>query len=250
MTSDLARADLEDLRAEGCEPTDDDVVRLHALGVRVATGPEQSAVDAPRFAWAGGVLFHEPTVAAFEWYRKARDLAEDEATDDWLFAFACAHGRTLGVFEAMRTRGEIEAALGAFMGGIHATRGEVVRALSVVTGCAEHVAAEKTDLEKEHERAEAARLDAEREGFRHLEAVLRQAAAATGLTFNDLMAQTPSRLCGMIHEHHALAGNRASRSNAKAYAEYLATLHAVAKRLRAERDARRAAGRPKEGTED
>ena len=67
------------------------------------------------------------------------------------------------------------------------------------------------------------------------------AAAATGLTFNDLMLQTPSRLRGMIYAAHVQAGMQMTKVSAKAHADYLATLDAIAKRLRAEKAARDAA---------
>ena len=57
MISQLAKDDLDDLRAEGLTPSDEDIIRLHALGRRVSDGQETTAYNAPRFAIAGGVVF-------------------------------------------------------------------------------------------------------------------------------------------------------------------------------------------------
>ena len=76
-----------------------------------------------------------------------------------------------------------------------------------------------------------------------LQEIMANAAAATGLTFNDLMLQTPSRLRGMIYAAHVQAGMQMTKVSARAHADYLATLDASAKRLRAEKAARDAAAK-------
>ena len=96
---------------------------------------------------------------------------------------------------------------------------------------------EKTEIAKQRER-ETTPDERERRNFAALEETLSQAAAATGLTFDDLMCQTPSRLRGMIYAAHVQAGMKLTKTSAKAHADYLATLDAIAKRLRAEKAAR------------
>ena len=79
-----------------------------------------------------------------------------------------------------------------------------------------------------------------------MEERLARAAATTGLTFDDLMIQTPSRLRGMIYAAHVEAGMEMTPTSAKAHADYLATLNAITKRLRDEKAARDAAPPPGE----
>ena len=68
------------------------------------------------------------------------------------------------------------------------------------------------------------------------------AASIPGMTFREIMEQTPSRLCRMIESAHAVAGLGATRKTGRAYARYLATLNATARRLKegAAREAHRA----------
>ena len=77
MISQLAKDDLDDLRAEGLTPSDEDVIRLHALAARISDGPETTAYNVPRFAVSGGVVFWEPTMAAHFWYAYAKRYADD-----------------------------------------------------------------------------------------------------------------------------------------------------------------------------
>ena len=235
MISQLAKEDLEDLRGEGLTPTDEDVIRLHALALKITDGPEATAYNAPRFAIAGGVVFWEPTMAAFYWYGYAKRYADDEPTADWLFAFACAKGRERGYLDGLRDPEEIQSALGHFIASVTATKAEVENAV-YYAAVGQWVKPEKTELAKRRERAETPD-ERERSNFAALEETLAQAAVSTGLTFDDLMCQTPSRLRGMIYAAHVQAGMQLTKTSAKAHAEYLATLNAIAKRLREEKAA-------------
>lgn len=237
MTSDLAAGDLEDLRAEGLTPTDDDVIRLHALALKISDGPETTAFNTPRWGTAGGVVFWEPTMAARFWYGYAKQYADDETTEDWMFAFACAKGRDRKFLDNLHDPEEIECALGCFLSSITATKDEVDRAVYFATVGKDDVEPEKTEIQKQHEDEDNARTSREQRNFAALEEILSRAAAATGLTFDDLMTQTPSRLRGMIYAAHVQAGMEMTKTSAKAHAEYLATLDAIYKRLRAEKQA-------------
>lgn len=237
MTSDLAAGDLEDLRAEGLTPTDDDVIRLHALALKISDGPETTAFNTPRWGTAGGVVFWEPTMAARFWYGYAKQYADDETTEDWMFAFACAKGRDREFLDNLHDPEEIECALGCFLSSITATKDEVDRAVYFATVGKDDVKPEKTEIQKQHEDEDNARTSREQRNFAALEEILSRAAAATGLTFDDLMTQTPSRLRGMIYAAHVQAGMEMTKTSAKAHADYLATLDAISKRLRAEKQA-------------
>ena len=236
MTSPLAAADLDDLRAEGLKPTDDDIIRLHALALKVSDGPETTAYNAPRFAIAGGVVFWEPTMAAFFWYAYAKRYADDEPTADWMFAFACAKGRERGYLDGLRDPEEIQCALGVFMSSCTATKAEIDNAVYYAAVGISDPKPEPTDIAKKRD-ADLSPDERERRNFAELEKKLSEAAAATGLSFDDLMCQTPSRLRSMIYAAHVQAGMTLSHPTAKANADYLATLAVIRKRLEAERDA-------------
>jgi len=234
MISLLAKEDLQDLRDAGLQPTDEDVIRLHALACRLSEGAETTAACAPRFAICGGLVFWEPTLAAWEWYKYAKTFAGEDAMEEMMFAFACVHGRERGYLENLRDPAEIEKTIGAFLGTMTATKAEITRAINYVTIGNDDVVAEKTDIEKRKDAEDDKRT---KDNYSAVETILTRAAAATGLTYDDLMIQTPSRLNAMIYNANVLAGMQMTASTGKAHAEYLATLHAIRKRLTEERDA-------------
>ena len=69
-----------------------------------------------------------------------------------------------------------------------------------------------------------------------LERVMAQAAAATGFSYLDLLAQTPSRLNAMVGAAQVEAGATVSRDTAKREVDYTITLAEIRKRLEAERE--------------
>ena len=73
------------------------------------------------------------------------------------------------------------------------------------------------------------------ENLARVERVMAQAAACTGLSYFDLLAQTPSRLNAMVVAAQVEAGATVSRDAAKAQVDYSATLNEIRKRLEKER---------------
>lgn len=241
VTSPLAQSDLDDLRAEGLKPTDEDIIVLHTLANRITQGPETTAYNAPRWATAGGVVFWEPTMAARFWYGFAKQYASDADMEDFMFAFACANGRERGYLDNLHDLGEIEKALGDFISSLECTKAEMIRAVYYAAVGIKEPEPEPTELKRKHDAEEKLTADRERRNYEALEEILADAAASTGLTYDDLMLQTPSRLRGMIYSAHVQAGMTMTKPSAKAHAEYLATLSAIEKRLRAEKQAEGAA---------
>ena len=175
-TSPLAAGDLEDLRAEGLLPTDEDVITLHALAAKITNCGETNAYNAPRWATAGGVVFYEPTMAARFWYAYAKQYAADADTEDWLFAFACAKGRESKYLDELRDPETIQCALGVFTASIAATKEEVERAVYYAVMGEGEVVAEKTELAREREDADG--KTREQRNYEAMESILAQAAAA------------------------------------------------------------------------
>ena len=229
MLSDLARADLARLRDDGLEPTDDDVVRLNSIALRISDGPETTAFNMPRFARAGDIVLWEPTLAAWKWFQFAREFADDEAMENIMFAFACANGRKRGAFADLYDVASMEAALGRFAAATYATAGELKRAIDYILRRADDVA-EKTEMEKAKDK-DTTPEERERRNYAALERTMAEAASHVGYTYEDLMLHTPSELTGILYAAHVEAGEKMSETNAAAHAGYLATLNAIRTRL-------------------
>ncbi len=99
MLSAMFKRDYAALRAEGLEPTPEDVVRLNALAVRVRLSASAPVVNLPRLAflprdswWRRPIVLREPTIAHELWIEEAARLidCDDDRNFAFVHAFACS----------------------------------------------------------------------------------------------------------------------------------------------------------------
>lgn len=64
MLTETAKNDLAALRAAGFSPTDEEIVKLNDLAIRIERGKDTTPANMPRVAFAGNVVLHEPTIGA------------------------------------------------------------------------------------------------------------------------------------------------------------------------------------------
>lgn len=234
MVADLARGDFEDMRAEGLNPTLDDFDRLNQLALRLEDGPETTPANHPRIGWAGDVPFHEPTACAIMWLQDyAAHVKCDAETRQAFFYFACAHATDPSAFNALETPRQIEKAVKGWLRSVPCTEREMARACHYAAWGYDDAVAAPSPMKLEYlhrsgKSAAAANLE-------RLERVMAGAASSCGLSYLDLMAQTPSRLNALVVAAQVEAGATVSRDMAKAQTEYMMTLAEIRKRLEAEK---------------
>lgn len=98
MFSELAKNDLIALRQQGFEPTDEEIIKLNDLGMQIEVGKDTTIVNHPRFAYAGNIVFHEPTIGALEWWWSVgHDAAWTAKGQLHTHFFMLAHARDIGL---------------------------------------------------------------------------------------------------------------------------------------------------------
>ena len=222
------------MKAEGLNPTLDDFDRLNQLALRLEDGAETTPANHPRIGWAGDVPFHEPTACALMWLQDyAGHVPCDEETQQNFFYFACAHATDPSAFDGLETPKQIEKAVRAWLRKVPCTVREMARACHYATWGFDDAVAAPTEMKLEYMRR-TGRTEA-MENLARVERVMAQAAASTGLSYFDLLAQTPSRLNAMVVAAQVEAGAKVSRDVAKAQVDYSATLREIRTRLEKER---------------
>ena len=68
MLSKIAKTDLAALRSAGYSPTDEQIVQLNDIALRIERGKETTPANMPRIAVCGNVVLHEPTMGALQWW--------------------------------------------------------------------------------------------------------------------------------------------------------------------------------------
>jgi len=87
--SDLARAELETLAAEGIVPSWDDVAELNALGWQVETPETRRELARGSPVSVGGVTLRPLTLAGWAWFERVGEQCRDQNA---ALAYAMAHG--------------------------------------------------------------------------------------------------------------------------------------------------------------
>ena len=234
MVSDLARKDYEDLRAEGLEPTLDDFDRLNLIALRLEDGAETTPANHPRIGWAGDVPFHEPTAAAIMWLQDyAANVKCDAETRATFYYFALAHATDPHAFEGLEKPRDIEKAVKAWLRTVPCTEREMARACHYAAWGYDDAVAALTPLKLDYLRRTGKNVAVA--NLERLERDMAAAAASTGLSYLDLLAQTPSRLNAMVVAAQVEAGATFSRDVRKVQVQYSATLDEIRKRLKKER---------------
>lgn len=126
----LAKSDLERLRSAGYEPTDEQIIRLNDLAIRIERGKNTTAANMPRVASAGNVTLHEPTIGALEWWHNfGRDAAWTTRGKIDVYYWMLANATNPAAFYQLEKASAIRRTVRRWKRGVFATDGELWRAL-------------------------------------------------------------------------------------------------------------------------
>jgi hypothetical protein len=235
MVAGIAREDYGDLVAEGLKPTLDDFDRLNQLALRLEAGPETTCANHPRIGWAGDIPFYEPTAAAIMWLNDyAARVPADAETFATFYYFACAHGRDPQTLMALVTPEAIAKAVKGWLRKLPVTEREIARACHYAAWGYDDARAPASP--RKLARLEKTGKTEEMENLERLEKIMAEAMGKCGMTYLELLAQTPSRLNAMVLEADIGAGCTVSRDMAKAQVDYSLALNEIRERLIKERE--------------
>lgn len=221
MFSEMARVDLERLRANGFKPTDAEVIRLNDLGVRIERGKNTTVANMPRIGCAGNVILYEPTVGMLEWWHNfGRDASWTTRGKLDTYYFALAHSRDAELLDGLTKAGEIRRAVRVWKTKVFATDGEMWRALMWVKS---GVNGDDAETEK------AAMSDSVKDDavMDKLYASVIAAAGALGVTPDKLRTSTPTELSSLLVQANLHARIPMKTSVAKDYIAYQMTVRKI-----------------------
>ena len=215
MFAELAKHDLAKLRAEGYKPTDAEVVALNDLAVSIANGKETTAVNHPRFAFAGNVVLHEPTIASVEWWWSfGHDAAWTANGKLRTHYFSLAFARDPSVFASIKTPHDIRRAVKEWLKGVCATDDELFRAMLYV----------KHGVDFTPSTAGSEVVPDEQ--LRQIETLLTTAAGQSGISIDKLRECTQTELFALIRAS-SKAGIPLKPSTSRAYMSYMRIIREI-----------------------
>lgn len=209
MFSELAKNDLQRLREQGYSPTDDEIIALNDLAVQIENGKETTVANHPRFAFAGNVIFHEPTVGALEWWWSyGHDAAWTLKGQLHTHFFMLAHARDVELLQALDTSSAINKAVKIWLKGVAATDDEMLRAMLYVKhGVNWVIPTEKTEEPKPET------------ALNNISTLLTLAAGSLGIDPESLKTNTETQLMQMLRVSNK-AGLNMKPSIVKQYMAY------------------------------
>ena len=209
MFSELVRHDLARLRKNGYEITDEEVIALNDLAVQIESGKDTTVANHPRFAFAGNVVLHEPTVGALEWWWSyGHDAAWTSKGQLRTHFFMLAHARDVDLLNSLQKPSAINRAVRAWLKGVAATDDEMLRAMMYVKHGVNWILPEKKVEPPDTEK----RLD-------HLYTLLTVVAGQSGVKPEDLKTQTETQLMHLL-TYCGKAGLQLKPSIASLYIKY------------------------------
>lgn len=108
MFSKLAKTDIELLRQQGFTPTDDEIIELNDLAVKIEIGKDQTVVSAPRVCTVGNVTLYEPTIGSDIWWHEiGKNATENQTMLMFIHFFSLAHARNMELLSQLDKPKEI-----------------------------------------------------------------------------------------------------------------------------------------------
>lgn len=210
MFAKLAQIDLQNLRAAGYQPTDEDVVKLNDIAVKIETSKEPTVVNAPRAATAGSVTLYEPTVGALIWWN---EIGKDSFSSDKIrlygYFFMLANSRNVSYLQTLDNQKKTVAEVKKWVSGIDATDAELWRALLYVKRAYDFIDDDAVKNATEDE-----------DFINSLWYQIIACAGASGIKPEDLMTQTQSNLVSLLVQANLHAKIPMKQSVAKEYIKY------------------------------
>lgn len=214
MISNLAKSDLQRLRDNGYSPTDDDVIRLNDIAIRIERGKNTTVANMPRVANAGNVVLHEPTIGALEWWHNfGRDAAWTSRGKIDVYYWMLANATNPTAFYQLEKPSAIRRTVRKWKKGVFATDGELWRALIWVKS------GENANDDSNARQPFQSTVDEDHE-INQLYSALIAAAGALSMRPDDLKSVTADTLTALLVSANLHAKIPVKTSVAKDYIAY------------------------------
>lgn len=214
MLSKMAKSDLDALRQGGHHPTDEDIIRLNDLALKIERGKDTTPANMPRIAFAGNIILHEPTIGAMQWWN---DYGQDACFSNkgrlMTHYFSLAHAKDVEYLNTLTKPSDIRKAVGEWKKKVDATEDELWRAL-----CWVKYGNGDIDENPNKEKILSSLDDQEQMDMLWMSVIA--SAGAVGLTPDDLKTTTQSEMLQLMVQANLLAHNPMKQSVARDYIAY------------------------------
>lgn len=224
MLSKMAKNDLMSLREQGYQPTDEEIIKLNDLALKIERGKETTPANMPRIAFAGNIILHEPTIGSMQWWN---DYGQDACFSNkgrlMTHYFSLFHAKDVEYLNTLTKPCDIRKAVREWKKTVDATEDELWRALCWVKWG-------NGDMDENPNKEKILSSIDDQEQMDMLWMTVIASAGSLGLTPDDLKTTTKSEMVHLMVQANLLAHIPMKQSVARDYIAYRQLLKTIEER--------------------
>ena len=212
MLSKMAKNDLMSLREQGYQPTDEEIIKLNDLALKIERGKETTPVNMPRIAVVGNVVLHEPTIGSIQWWENfGKNSSYGDEMKMMVYYWTLTYATEVDYLNKFKSHREIFKEVKKWSKKLTCTEEQLWKGLLWVKFGG--------DNENPNDQKVKEILDDE-QTMNYIWSIVLKVSSSTGIKVEELMTRTQTELSYMLVQSYILAHIPIKKSVADDYIAY------------------------------
>ena len=212
MLSKMAKNDLMSLREQGYQPTDEEIIKLNDLALKIERGKETTPANMPRIAVVGNVVLHEPTVGSIQWWENfGKNASYSDEMKMMVYYWTLTYATEVDYLNKFKSHREIFKEIKNWSKKLTCTEEQLWKGLLWVKFGG--------DNENPNDQKIKEILDDE-QTMNYIWSIVLKVSSSTGIKVEELMTRTQTELSYMLVQSYILAHIPIKQSVADNYIAY------------------------------
>ena len=208
----MAKNDLMSLREQGYQPTDEEIIKLNDLALKIERGKETTPANMPRIAVVGNVVLHEPTVGSIQWWENfGKNASYSDEMKMMVYYWTLTYATEVDYLNKFKSHREIFKEIKNWSKKLTCTEEQLWKGLLWVKFGG--------DNENPNDQKIKEILDDE-QTMNYIWSIVLKVSSSTGIKVEELMTRTQTELSYMLVQSYILAHIPIKQSVADNYIAY------------------------------
>lgn len=208
----MAKNDLMSLREQGYQPTDEEIIKLNDLALKIERGKETTPANMPRIAVVGNVVLHEPTVGSIQWWENfGKNASYSDEMKMMVYYWTLTYATEVDYLNKFKSHREIFKEVKNWSKKLTCTEEQLWKGLLWVKFGG--------DNENPNDQKIKEILDDE-QTMNYIWSIVLKVSSSTGIKVEELMTRTQTELSYMLVQSYILAHIPIKQSVADNYIAY------------------------------
>ena len=208
----MAKNDLMSLREQGYQPTDEEIIKLNDLALKIERGKETTPSNMPRIAVVGNVVLHEPTIGSIQWWENfGKNSSYGDEMKMMVYYWTLTYATEVDYLNKFKSHREIFKEVKKWSKKLTCTEEQLWKGLLWVKFGG--------DNENPNDQKVKEILDDE-QTMNYIWSIVLKVSSSTGIKVEELMTRTQTELSYMLVQSYILAHIPIKQSVADDYIAY------------------------------